>query len=137
MLNRGDVEGARTTLDRALRIVEDAWGPSHVDVARVVEMFGFHYYQKGEYDEALRRYKRGLEIREEIFGAGHGATGWNLYDQACILALSGDADGALATLHRALGVGWANGRIFEDDDFDSLRGDPEFEAVLEEVRGRL
>jgi len=137
MLNRGDVEGARTMLDRALRIVEDAWGPSHVDVARVVEMFGFHYYQKGEYDEALRRYKRGLEIREEIFGAGHGATGWNLYDQACILALAGDADTAVAMLHRALDAGWANGRIFEDDDFDSLRGDPAFDAILDEVRDRL
>jgi non-specific serine/threonine protein kinase/serine/threonine-protein kinase len=137
MLNRGDVEGARTMLDRALRIVEGAWGPSHVDVARAVEMFAFHYYQKGEYDEALNRYRRGLEIREEIFGVGHAANGWNLYDQACILALSGDADGALATLHRVLECGWANKRIFEDDDFASLRGSPEFEAILEEVRARL
>ena len=137
MLNQGDVEDARTMLDRALRIVEDAWGPSHVDVARAVEMFGFHHYQKGEYDEALRRYRRGLEIREEIFGVGHGATGWNLYDQACIRALAGDSDGALTTLHRALSVGWANKRIFEDDDFDTLKGDPEYEAILEEVRSRL
>ncbi len=34
-------------------------------------------------------------------------------------------------------TGWANHRIFEDDDFDSLKGDPEFEAILEEVRSRL
>ncbi len=54
-----------------------------------------------------------------------------------MLALSGDGDAALATLYRALEVGWANNRIFEDDDFDSLRGTPEFEALLEEVRARL
>jgi hypothetical protein len=36
-----------------------------------------------------------------------------------------------------LDVGWANHRIFEDDDFDSLRSDPAFDAILEEVRARL
>ena len=137
MLNQGDVEGAHATLERALEIAEKAYGPSHVSVAVTVEKFGFHYYQQGEYDEALRWYRRGLEIREDIFGVGHAANGWNLYDQACILALSGDAYGAIETLHRALDVGWANHRIFEDDDFDSLKGDPEFEAILEEVRARL
>ncbi len=137
MLNRGDVEGAHATLERALRIAEKAYGPSHVSVAGTVEMFGFHYYQKGEYDEALRWYGRALAIREEVFGVGHPATGWNLYDQSCIQALSGNSDGALAALHRALDVGWASSRIFEDDDLDSLRGAPEFEAILEEVRARL
>jgi non-specific serine/threonine protein kinase/serine/threonine-protein kinase len=137
MLNQGDVEGAHATLERALQIAEKAYGSSHVSVAVTVEKFGFHFYQKGEYDEALRWYRRGLEIREDIFGVGHAANGWNLYDQACILALSGDADGAIETLHRALDVGWANHRIFEDDDFDLLKGDPEFEAILEEVRPKL
>ncbi len=137
MLNRGDVEEAHATLDRALRIAEEAHGPYHVDVARILELFGFHYYQQGEYDEALRWYRRGLEIREKIFGVGHVATGWNLYDQSCILVLNGDAESALATLHRALDVGWANARIFDDDDFDSLKGDPDFETILEEVRVRL
>jgi len=108
-----------------------------VDVARIVEAFGFHHYQKGEYDEALRWYRRALGIREKIFGAGHVATGWNLYDQACILALAGDPSAALTTLRRALDCGWASGRIFEDDDLDSLHDDPEFAAILEEVRGRI
>jgi len=75
-------------------------------------------------------------MREEIFGAGHAATGWNLYDQACILALSGDPTAALDTLRLALDTGWANDRIEKDDDFDTLRGTPQFEAILEEVRSR-
>jgi non-specific serine/threonine protein kinase/serine/threonine-protein kinase len=137
LANRGDVEGARDNLDRALRIAKEAHGSKHVGVARTLELFGFHHYQKGEYDEALQWYQRGLEIRQEIFGVGHAANSWNHYDQACMLALSGDADHALATLRRALESGWANARIFEDDDFDSLKGDPGFEAILEEVRSRL
>ncbi|MCG6950266.1 MAG: tetratricopeptide repeat protein, partial [Acidobacteria bacterium] len=99
--------------------------------------FGFHHYQKGEYDEALQWYRRGLEIRQEIFGSNHSSSAWNLYDQACLLALSGDGDGAIATLHRALDIGWANHRIFEDDDFDSLKANPKFETILAEVRSRL
>jgi non-specific serine/threonine protein kinase/serine/threonine-protein kinase len=137
LANQGDVEGAREKLDRALKIAEEAHGSKHLGVARTLELFGFHNYQRGNYDEALQWYRRGLAIREEIFGPDHPSSGWNLYDQACLLALSGDADSALTTLNRALDLGWSNARIFEDDDLDSLRGDPEFEAILEEVRARL
>jgi len=133
----GDAAGAQKMVDRALYLIETNFGPHHLDFARTLERSGLHAYVAGDYDEALRRYRRALEIREDIFGAEHIANGWNLYDQACILALDGDTDGALATLHRALDVGWANHRIFEDDDFDSLKGDPDFEAILEEVRSRL
>jgi len=100
-------------------------------------MLGFHYYQSHDYDQALRQYRRGLEIREAVFGIGHPANGWNLYDQACILALAGDTGGALAALHRALDCGWANYRIYDDGDLDSLRGEPDFEDIVNEVRGRL
>ncbi len=133
----GDAAGAQKMLDRALYLIESNFGPHHLDVARTLERSGLHAYVAGNYDEALRDYRRALEIREEIFGVEDIANGWNLYDQACILALSGDAEGTVATLHRALATGWAHRRIFEDDDFDSLKGDPEFEVVLEEVRSRL
>jgi len=137
LLNRGDVEEARAALDRALQIAEQTYGPSHLDVARMVELFGFHYYQKNDYEEALRWYRRGLEMREEIFGPGHAATGWNLYDQACMHALNGNPTAALDTLRLALDTGWANSRIEEDDDLDTLRDTPEFEEILREVRARL
>ena len=135
--NRGDIDGSRAYLERALRIAEKTLGPVHVDVARSFEMLGFHHYQSQDYGEALRWYRRGLEMREQIFGTRHAALGWNLYDQACILALSGDPAGAISTLGRAVDCGWANGRILEDDDLDSLRGDPSFESMVEEVRALL
>jgi len=133
----GDAAGAQKMLDRALYLIETNFGPHHLDFARTLERSGLHAYVSENYDEALRQYRRALEIREDIFGVEHIANGWNLYDQACILALAGDAEGTVATLHRALATGWAHRRIFEDDDFDSLKGDPEFEAILNEVRARL
>jgi len=137
LANSGDLEAARAALDRTMQIAEKAHGSKHLGVVRTLELLGMHYYQKGEYDEALRSYQRALGIRTEIFGANHSSSGWNLYDQACMYSLSGDADAAIATLRRVLDVGWANHRIFEDDDFDSLKGDPEFEGILEQVRARL
>jgi len=134
--SRGDVEGERAMLERALRIAEKVYGPVHVDVARIVESIGFHHYRLKEYGEALRQYQRGFEIREEVFGPKTPTLGWNLYDQACILVLDGRPAAALVRLHRALDCGWANARIFEDDDFDVLRGDPEFEAIQDDVRER-
>jgi len=133
----GDAAGAKKMVDRALYLIETNFGPQHLDFARALERSGLHAYVAGDFDEALRQYRRALEIREDIFGAEHIANGWNLYDQACIHALAGDAEGTIATLHRMLATGWAHRRIFEDDDFDSLKGDPEFEAILEEVRARL
>jgi tetratricopeptide (TPR) repeat protein len=135
--NQGDAEASLALLKRALRIAENNQGSVHIDVARSFEMLGFHFYQSHDYDEALRQYRRGLELRERILGPGHPALGWNLYDQACILALAGDSDAALSRLHSALDCGWANYRIHEDGDLDSLRGNPEFEAIVEEVRNRL
>ncbi len=135
--HRGDPEGARATLERARQVAEACHGPHHLDVARAVETSGFQAYLSGDYRGALRQYRRAHEIRERVFGPGHAAAGWNLYDQACLLALAGDPATALATLRRALESGWASARIFEDDDFDSLRGDPGFEAILAEVRERL
>jgi len=133
----GDAAGAKKMVDRALYLIETNFGPHHLDFARTLERSGLHAYVAGDYDDALRQYRQALEIREDIFGAEHIANGWNLYDQACIHALAGDAEGTIATLHRMLATGWAHRRIFEDDDFDSLKGDPEFEAILEEVRARL
>ncbi len=137
LLVQGEEAAARANLDRALHVVEGAHGPTHLDVARTIEMFGFHHYKKSDYGEALRWYRQALAIREEIFGVGNVATGWNLYDQACLQALAGDHDAALSTLRRVLDSGWANYRIYEDTDLDSLRGDPRFESVVDQVRARL
>lgn len=124
-------------LERARAIAERSFGTAHVETARVVEGFGYHYYGLEDYAAALRHFDRAREIREQVFGAGHLALGWNSYDRACILALKGDRPAAIESLREAVAVGWATDRIFSDGDLDSLRGDPAFDAVVEEVRERL
>ena len=40
-------------------------------------------------------------------------------------------------LREAIAAGWVRTRIFDDPDLDSLRGDPQFEALVAEVEERL
>jgi tetratricopeptide (TPR) repeat protein len=133
----GETDEGLEVLERARDIAERSFGTAHLETARVVEGLGYHYYGLQDYDTDLRHFDRAREIREQIFGAGHRALGWNSYDRACILALKGDRPAAIESLREAVAVGWASDLVLSDDDLDSLRGDPEFEALVGEVRGRL
>ena len=54
-----------------------------------------------------------------------------LYNAACSYALAGDAARAAATLQDAIKAGWDDfDHIAEDSDFDPVRQDPRFAAVL-------
>jgi hypothetical protein len=63
--------------------------------------------------------------------------GRDLYNLACLDALEGNEETALERLREAIDTGWATTRILDDPDLDSLRGDPRFEAVVADVKGRL
>jgi non-specific serine/threonine protein kinase/serine/threonine-protein kinase len=133
----GEVEDALAVLERAQAIAERSYGVAHLETARVVEGLGYHHYGLRDYDEALRHFDRGYEIRRVVFGTGHRALGWNCYNRACVLALKGDRPTAIEALQEAVAVGWASDLILSDDDLDSLRGDPDFEAIADDVRTKL
>jgi tetratricopeptide (TPR) repeat protein len=133
----GEVEEALASLERAQAIAERYYGSVHLDTAHVAEGLGYHHYGLKHYDEALGQFDRAYEIRKQVFGSGHRALGWNRYDHACVAALGGDRRAAIESLREAVAVGWANIRILSDHDLDSLRGDPEFERIAEEVRSRI
>ncbi len=59
-----------------------------------------------------------------------------LYNLAAVLALQGESEAALRRLREALDQGFAHKVIIDDPAFDSLRGDPEFEAIVAEVKRR-
>jgi hypothetical protein len=54
-----------------------------------------------------------------------------------IYALLGDRQRAIDWLHRAVALGYANYPWFErDKNYDSLRGDPEYQRIMAGVRQR-
>ena len=83
------------------------------------------YAERGDYERALEIVREGLEARPD-----HPVL---LYNVACFAALAGDRDEALAQLRRSAELDdrvpeWAR----RDDDFASLRDDPEFLAIAGE-----
>ena len=62
-------------------------------------------------------------------------TGTSLYNQACALSLSGDVDGALDRLAKALDAGFDQPDMFRtDEDLDALRGDSRFAKLARDAR---
>jgi non-specific serine/threonine protein kinase/serine/threonine-protein kinase len=137
LLRRGDVSDARQAFERALATFETTFGPDHLAVARMLHALAYLEYSVGDYDRARAHDERAMEIRRTVFGPGHRGLTPSLYALACLAALDGDRERALALLGEALDCGYASSFILSDPDFDSLRGDPEFEAMLDEVRSRL
>jgi serine/threonine protein kinase/tetratricopeptide (TPR) repeat protein len=130
----GDTSAARKYLDRALQILERSMGPDHVEVARVLMRQGMLEYGAGRYAEAELRFERSLEIRRAVYGPEHHFVGGTLYNLAGISALTGRRQQALTRLRSAIEHGYTGRSIFDDPDLASLRGDPEFERILDELR---
>jgi tetratricopeptide (TPR) repeat protein len=85
--------------------------------------------------------QKGGRPDEASAAADHAAslagTPWGHYNLACYRAISGDGAMAVQDLRGALDLGFADALISTDTDFDSIRGDPRFEAIAEEVDDRL
>jgi Flp pilus assembly protein TadD len=93
--------------------------------ADVLESLGHLLTRSGRLREGLAADRKLVELRPEE-PVAH-------YNLACSLALIGDAQAALERLRLALEMGFRDvAFIRKDRDFASLRGDPRFEALLEE-----
>jgi tetratricopeptide (TPR) repeat protein len=65
------------------------------------------------------------------------ATPWGAYNLACYRARSGDAAAAIDRLGRAVELGYTDALIKTDPDLDSLRRDPEFQAIVAKIDERV
>jgi tetratricopeptide (TPR) repeat protein len=98
----------------------EAFAPSSWEHAR----FAVELSERGERDAAVRVMADALAERPEHAG--------NLYNLACFDSLAGRRDDALAHLRRSIELDAAYREYARsDDDFASIRSEPEFEALLE------
>jgi len=65
------------------------------------------------------------------------ATPWGSYNLACYWARTGDAGAAIERLDRAVELGYTDALIKTDPDLDSLRQDPEFQAIVAKIDERV
>ena len=69
--DRGEYDRAGALLQRALPIIEKAWGPVNNAVAMIVGNLGEVYSAKGDYARAEPFYLRSLAIREKLLSPDH------------------------------------------------------------------
>jgi serine/threonine protein kinase/tetratricopeptide (TPR) repeat protein len=133
----GEIDEAGQQLRRAVALAERSLGPVHFDVARSVGALGYHEYRLGNYDVARQHFARALEIHRAVFGGHHYWVGRLYSDLLCMDALLGDRDQAIESFRQMLDTEFLWQGLVDDPDLASLRGDPEFEALMTEYTRRL
>jgi len=93
------------------------------DDARALALGSGSLYEIGEKDEAFEWIRRAFELYPDDPGT--------LFNAACLYAKDGNSDYALSLMERAFARGYGNKEWIEKDpDYDSLRNEPRFKALL-------
>jgi tetratricopeptide (TPR) repeat protein len=91
----------------ALDIRQSIWGDDHVDTADSHHHLGAVYQANGDYETALRRFRKALRIRKRVLGTDHIATAESYAAMGSVLQQPGnqqDLAGALVTHQKALRI---------------------------------
>jgi hypothetical protein len=98
---------------------------------QVVFDIGYHFQQFDDFASASRWFRMLTDALP-----GHRETRWAHYNLACIAALQGRGDDALAHLEAAWAVGFTDVRwLLEDGDLASIRARQEFQDLIARMRG--
>jgi adenylate cyclase len=124
---RQDPAAARSAGLRALAAIERRLR-FEPDDARALYLGAIEDVSYGDRGRGFQRIERAVSLMGDDFGI--------LYNASCFYARLGQAERSLELLDRAVGTGRGFRRWIENDgDFDALRADPRFQAILARVRG--
>jgi len=149
----GRLDDAITATKHALALQPSSW--------RHFQRLGLVYSHAGRLDEAVLSFERACRLGERqeacanlsvtLQRAGReaearkvaedaeslAASPWGYYNLACYWAVAGDGAAALASLERAVELGFADALITTDPDLATIRGDAGFEAIVAAVQARI
>lgn len=136
----GDGEGARGAYQRAVTMIEQAipglLGASEQPrLAYAWYWLGLSHLGLGEEESARAAFGQASAVQEGVVESSREGGAW--YNLACFRARAGDGEGAIAALERSVRGrrGWSDAAwARRDPDLELIRGDPRFEAALENVR---
>jgi len=109
------------TLERQIELVPED--------ARARVLLATTYVEDGRTSEAKDQLRKAIELRPEDANTH--------YNAACAYSLMADKVSALTTLKKATSLGYSNWDwISRDTDLTCLRGDPEFDRMIQEGRAK-
>jgi tetratricopeptide (TPR) repeat protein len=121
-LEQGNLSLTKQDYDEAIRCYQKAL-ELKPDYAEAWNNMGIAYGSRGNLEEAMRCYKRALEVKPDLNEA------W--YNMAFTCALLGHAEAALENLRKAIELHpECRQKARADKDFDSVRSNPEFKALV-------
>jgi non-specific serine/threonine protein kinase/serine/threonine-protein kinase len=109
-------------------------GNDHLETLIVMDFLGGLYTRLGRLDEAENLLQEVLNRRRRVLTKDHPHFGFSFYNLGCLAAVRRQRATALGFLRKAVNLGWSERYILDDPSLESLRGDPEFEAILVEVK---
>lgn len=100
-----------------------AYTRSHPSVGRAWFDLGWALHFSHRHDEAADAFAKAVDLGYR--------TATSSYNVACARAMQGETDAALDWLQRAVDAGFTSaGHMADDDDLESLHGDPRFQAIV-------
>jgi tetratricopeptide (TPR) repeat protein len=130
-LQVGELEKARSLLERSLEVTEAGFGSRHQQSAFFRWRLARFYIELGETAKAEPLLLESLDVWEETLGEAELAFRYAEYH-----ALHGETRVALDHLERAVSLGLPldyRNALPRDPALESLRGDPAFEAIVARV----
>jgi non-specific serine/threonine protein kinase/serine/threonine-protein kinase len=134
LLGIRDFDRAEELFKEALRISERALGPDHPETASSHGHLALLAWSRGNYDSAFAGFENALTVYRQKMAPNHYIIAINLLYLASSAARLGRTDTAVELLREIHGIRKLTLEGLEYFGFEELRGHPDFEALVEEVR---
>jgi len=134
LLELGELERAEELFKEALRISETALGPDHPETASSHAHLALLAWSRGDFESAIAGFEHALTVYPKKVDPNHYIIAINRIYLASSAAQMGRSEYAIATLRKVHGVRKLTLEALALPSFDGLRGNPDFEALVEEVR---
>jgi len=134
LLEIGELDRAEILFKEALRITEGALEPDHPERASSHAHLALLAWARGNYESAVTGFEYALTIYQEKAKPDSRIIAVNRLYLASSAARLGRVEYAIATLRDVHGARKLTLEVLDHFGFKDLRGHPDFEALVEEVR---
>lgn len=130
--DQGRLQEAEALQREVLSLSREALGAEHIFTQWSLYNLANTLREQQRYAEAEALYREALELELRTLGPAHPETVDTLYQLGVNEALRGNRAKALDWLRRSVESGFSNSEALQKDaDLASLRGDPDFDALVE------